>query len=220
MVKRRDLRAGLLSPRLLTVSLALALAPAPGQGQSAPPGLPPGVYPAEHDYKLALAGPYTLDPDHAAVIARVSHLGYSYSIFRFDRLSATLKWDPDNPTGAALSARVETASITSNVKGFSEQLAGDDFLKARAFPEATFVSIAFRQTGPHAGKVDGTLSLLGKTKPVTFDVELVGAGKGLTGQPRIGVTARTSINPVDFGLMALLGPSIEIVADVEFVRTP
>lgn len=55
---------------------------------------------------------------------------------------------------------------------------------------------------------------------MSFDVELVGAGKGLTGQPRIGATARTRITPVEFGLMPLLGPSIEIVADVEFVRTP
>lgn len=220
MGKRRDIRASLLSPRLLAVALALAFAPAVGLSQSAPSGLPPGVYAAEQDYKLALAGTYALDPDHAAVIARVSHLGYSYSIFRFDRLSATLKWDPANPNGSALSAKVETASITSNVKGFGEQLAGDDFLKARTFPEATFVSTAFRQTGPRAGKVDGTLGLLGKTKPVTFDVELVGAGKGLTGQPRIGATVRTSINPVDFGLPPLLGPAIEIVIDAEFTRTP
>lgn len=220
MGKRRDIRASLLSPRLLAVALALAFAPAVGLGQSAPSGLPPGVYAAEQDYRLALAGTYALDPDHAAVIARVSHLGYSYSIFRFDRLSATLEWDPVNPNGSALSAKVETASITSNVKGFGEQLAGDDFLKARTFPEATFVSTAFRQTGPRTGKVDGTLGLLGKTKPVTFDVELVGAGKGLTGQPRIGATARASIDPVDFGLPPLLGPAIEIVIDAEFTRTP
>ena len=220
MGKRRDIRASPLSPRLLAVALALAFAPAVGLGQSAPSGLPPGVYAAEQDYRLALAGTYALDPDHAAVIARVSHLGYSYSIFRFDRLSATLEWDPANPDGSALSAKVETASITSNVKGFGEQLAGDDFLKARTFPEATFVSTAFRQTGPRTGKVDGTLGLLGKTKPVTFDVELVGAGKGLTGQPRIGATARASIDPVDFGLPPLLGPAIEIVIDAEFTRTP
>jgi polyisoprenoid-binding protein YceI len=220
MSKRRAVRASLLSSRLLAASLALAVAPAIAHGQAASSGLPPGVYPAEQDYKLALAGTYGLDPYHAAVIARVSHLGYSYSIFRFDRLSATLTWDPANPNASSLSAKVETASITSNVEGFGEHLAGDDFLKSAAFPEATFVSTAFRQSGPRSGKVDGTLTLLGKTKPVTFDVELVGAGKGLTGQPRIGATARTSINPVDFGLMPLLGPAIELVIDVEFERKP
>ena len=206
----------------LLLLLLLAAGPTAGLAQSnPPPGLPPGVYMGEPDYKQATAGTYTLDPDHAAVIARVSHIGYSYSIFRFDRLSASLtNWDPANTAGAALSAKVETASITSSVKGFGEQLAGDEFLKSKAFPEATFTSTAFRQTGARSGKVDGQLSLMGKTRPVTFDVELVGAGKGFAGQPRIGMTARTRINPVDFGLPPLLGDAIEIVVDAEFQRNP
>jgi polyisoprenoid-binding protein YceI len=208
-------------PRVpLLLLLLLAAVPSAGLAQSAPPGLPPGVYMGEPDYKQATAGTYTLDPDHAAVIARVSHIGYSYSIFRFDRLSATLAWDPANAGGDSLSAKVETASITSSVKGFGEQLAGDEFLKSKAFPEATFTSTAFRQTSPRSGKVDGQLSLMGKTRPVTFDVELVGAGKGFAGQPRIGMTARTRINPVDFGLPPLLGDAIEIVVDAEFQRNP
>ena len=106
------------------------------------------------------------------------------------------------------------------MKGFGDQLAGDEFLKSKAFPEATFVSTAFRQTSARSGKVDGQLSLMGKTRPVTFDVELVGAGKGFAGQPRIGMTARTRINPVDFGLPPLLGDAIEIVVDAEFQRNP
>jgi polyisoprenoid-binding protein YceI len=201
--------------------LLLATVPSAGLAQSPPPpDLPPGVYMGEPDLKQATAGTYTLDPDHAAVIARVSHIGYSYSIFRFDRLGATLVWDPASTAGCSLSAKVETASITSNVKGFGEQLAGDEFLKSKTFPEATFTSTAFRQTDPRSGKVDGTLSLMGKTRPVTFDVELVGAGKGFAGQPRMGMTARTRINPVDFGLPPLLGDAIEIVVDAEFQRNP
>jgi polyisoprenoid-binding protein YceI len=200
--------------------LAIGAGSTTALAQSAPADLPPGVYMGEADYKQATAGTYTLDPDHASVIARVSHLRYSYSIFRFDRLSATLTWDPANVANCSLTAKVETASINSNVKGFAEQLVGDDFLKARSFPEATFVSTSFRQTSLGRGKIDGQFTLMGKTRPVTFDVELVGAGKGFAGQPRIGITARTSINPVDFGLPALLGDAIEIVVDSEFQRNP
>lgn len=207
--------------RVPLLLLALAAGSAAVWAQSGQPAdLPPGVYMGEDDFKQATAGTYALDPDHAAVIARVSHLRYSYSIFRFDRLGATLTWDPANTAGGALSAKVETASIASNVKGFGEQLAGDDFLKSRSFPEATFVSTSFRQTDWRHGKVDGQFSLMGKTRPVTFDVELVGAGKGFAGQPRIGMTARTTINPVDFGLPPLLGDAIEIVVDAEFQRNP
>ena len=191
------------------------------QAQSAQPnGLPPGVYMGEADYKQAPAGTYALDPDHASVIARVSHLRYSWSIFRFDKVSGTLKWDPVNTANSSITAKVETASITSNVKGFAQDLAGNKFLNSAAWPEATFVSTAFRQMSTRRGKVDGQFTLMGKTKPVTFDVELVGAGKGFADRPRIGANAKGSINPVDFGLPPLFGDAIEIVLDVEFQREP
>jgi polyisoprenoid-binding protein YceI len=199
-------------------TLLLVLAASPAWAQSQQPSLPPGVFMGEADHKQAPAGAYALDPNHSAVIARVSHLRYSYSVFRFERTSGTLTWDPANAAACSLTAKVETASITSNVKGFAEHLAGDEFLKARAFPEATFVSSAFRQISTRRGRVDGQFTLMGKTKPVSFEVELVGAGKGYMDQPRLGVTARTSINPVDFGLPALLGDAIEIVIDTEFQR--
>jgi polyisoprenoid-binding protein YceI len=205
---------------VLSVALSLTLVVAAQAQGAQPPGLPPGVYVGEADYKQAPAGTYTLDPDHAAVIARVSHLRYSWSIFRFDRLSGALTWDPVNTANSSLNAKVETASITSNVKGFGQQLGGDDFLKVAKFPEATFVSTAFRQMSSRRGKVDGQFTLMGKTRPVTFDVELVGAGKGFAGQPRIGANARASINPVDFGLPPLFGDAIEIVVDAEFQRNP
>ncbi len=203
---------------VLSVALAgTALAQATQQGTQAN-GLPPGVYMGEADYKQAPAGTYTIDPDHASVIARVSHLRYSWSIFRFDRVSGTLKWDPANPANASLTAKVETASITSNVKGFGQELGGDNYLNAAKFPEATFVSSAFRQMSTRRGKVDGQFTLMGKTRPMTFDVELVGAGKGFAEHPRIGVSARGSINPADFGFPPFFGDAIEIVVDVEFQR--
>jgi polyisoprenoid-binding protein YceI len=210
----------MLTPRVTLVLLMLAACAASADAQTTPSVLPPGVYVAERDYRQASAGTYALDADHTAVIARVSHLGYSYSVLRFDRAAATLHWDPANPAACALSATVDTASISSPVKGFGEQLAGDDFLKARTFPQATFKSTGFRQTGPQAAKIDGELALMGKTAPVTFDVVLIGAGKGFAGQPRIGATARTGVKPVDFGLPPLLGETIEIVIDSEFERKP
>ena len=206
--------------RALVLSFALSSSVvAAAQAQSSQPnGLPSGVYMGEADYKQAPAGSYALDPDHASVIARVSHLRYSWSIFRFDKVSGTLKWDPANTANSSITAKVETASITSNVKGFAQDLASNKFLNSAAFPEATFVSSAFRQMSTRRGKVDGQLTLMGKTRPVTFDVELVGAGKGFADRPRIGVSARGNINPVDFGLPALLGDAIEIVIDVEFQK--
>ena len=185
-----------------------------------PPGMPPGVFCGERNLAHATAGTYAVDPDHSAVLVRVSHVGYSYSVFRFDRLSGTLVWNPDAIAQSTLSAQVVTESITSNVKGFASQLAGDQFLNAPRFPEVTFVSTAFRQTDATSGKVDGNLTLMGKTAPVTFDVALVGAGKGFGGQPRLGIHATSWIKPQDFGMPAMFSEPMEIVIDAEFARNP
>ncbi len=192
-----------------------------GQAQGVcPPGMPPGLFCGERSIAHATAGTYALDPDHSAVLARVSHVGYSYSVFRFDRLSGTLVWNPDAVAKSTLSAQVVTESITSNVKGFASDLASEKFLNAPRFPEVTFVSTAFRQTDATSGKVDGNLTLMGKTAPVTFDVKLVGSGKGFGGQPRMGVHASAWIKPQDFGMPAIFSEAIEIVIDAEFVRNP
>lgn len=205
--------------RVLAVALAMSSSAVFAQTPpAAPMALPPGVFAAERDIALATAGPYALDESHTAVIARVSHLGYSHSIFRFDRAKGTLTWDPSAIAKSKIEASVETASITTNVKGFAEELVGDKFLNAKAFPQATFVSTAFKAADKMRGKVEGQFTLMGKTKPVTFDVSLVGAGKGFGGKPRIGVTAVATINPQDYGLPPFFTDPIQIVIDTEFEK--
>ncbi len=204
------------------VVLALMLSPAADRsaGAQSSPDLPPGVFIAGKNLNDATAGSYRLDLEHTGVLARVSHLRYSYSIFRFDIVEGVLTWDPAAPEKSSLSITVKTASITSNVKGFAETLAGDQFLKSGSFPDATFVSSSFKQTGESKGKVEGQFTLMGKTRPVTFDVDLVGAGKGFGGNPRLGVHARTWIVPTDYGFPPIFADPIEIVVDTEFARTP
>lgn len=174
----------------------------------------------QHDYKLATAGTYTLDPNHVGLIARVSHLGFSISIFRFGKVAATLDWNPADVAKSKLSATVQTASIESNVPGFAEQLQGDEYLKSAKYPTATFVSTAFRKTDAQHGKVDGKFTLMGKTVPLTFDVTLVGAGPGFAGSPKmghvIGIHAESSINPQDFGMSPFFKTPIQLVIDTEF----
>lgn len=201
-----------------TFAVVLAMTAATPVFAQAPASLPPGVFAAERDIALATAGAYSLDEAHTAVIARVSHLGYSQSVFRFDRVKGSLTWNPTAIEKSQLSATVDTASIATNVKGFAEELAGDGFLKAKAFPQATFVSTAFRPTDKTRGKVEGQFKLMGKTRPVTFDVELGGAGKGFGGKPRIGVRAVATINPQDYGMMPFFTDPIQIQIDTEFEK--
>ena len=207
----------IISTAALVVCIVLGIAVAGAAAQSE---LPPGVYAGGPNLAEARAGAYTIDPDHMAVLARVQHIGYSWSVFRFDKAGGKLTWDPAAPEKSTLSVAVQTGSISTPVKDFAAHLAGDDFLNSAKFPEATFVSTAFHRTDATHGKVDGRFTLMGTTKPVTFDVELIGAGKGWEDRPRLGVHAVARIVPQDYGFPALFGNTIEIVVDTEFERAP
>ena len=185
--------------------------------EACPPGLPPQVFCGTDDISAITAGTYKLDESHASVLARVSHIGYSRSIFRFDKVWGQLTWDPANLAKSKLSATVQTASITSNVSGFATELAGENFLNSKAFPEATFVSTSFRRKDATHGQVDGQFTLLGKSKPVTFDVAMAGAGKGF-GRPRLGVSVTGTIIPQDYGMPPFFVVPIDLVIDVEFEK--
>lgn len=182
-----------------------------------PPGVPPGVACGGKDMSAVTAGTYALDPAHTSVVARVSHLGYSHSIFRFGEAEGTLQWNPADPSRSSLRVTVKTNSIATPVKGFADELAGEKFLNSKRYPEATFASTRFRRTSLTHGRVDGRFTLMGRTRPVTFEVDLIGAGKGF-GKPRMGIQARGTIMPGDYGLPPVFNTPIELVIDAEFEK--
>lgn len=199
-----------------SANLALALALVAGSAtlaQAAPAPPPPPV----RDYKAAPAGTYVVDKNHASVVARVPHQGFSYSTFRFGEVTGTLTWDPAKPTASTLSVSVDPKSIATPVKGFADELAGDRFLKSTAFPAITFTSKSFTVTNATHGKVAGDLTLLGVTKPITFDVELVGVGTGFRG-PVMGITAHGQFLPGDYNLTLTTKDPVQLDLEVEFDR--
>jgi len=199
-----------LSTRLSTLAIGAAMAlglSSLAASQSMPV--------ASHDYHAALPGKYAIDVKHTGLVARIPHLGFSYSIFRFQAVDGTLSWDPANPGGDALNVTVDPKSIvTGPVDGFSDEI-NAKFLQVAKFPTATFVSTAFHPTSATHGTVEGDLTLMGVTKHITFNVDLVGAGKGFRG-PVIGVTARTELDPKTYGLPAFITGPIELIIDTEF----
>jgi polyisoprenoid-binding protein YceI len=206
-----------MTQRSLLAAAALALVVSQPTFAASP--LPPGVYAGQPDYRLAPAGAYAVDPAHTAVIAKVPHIGYSLSVFRFDKVAGKMTWDPGRSERSSLSVTVETASISTPVPGFATELSGAKYLNASAFPKATFVSSRFRRIDATHGRVDGQFSLMGHTHPLTFEVELIGAGKAFMGHPRIGAEATAVIRPQDYGLPPVFIDPIHLVIDAEFAKS-
>ncbi len=170
------------------------------------------------DINAAAAGAYTLDINHTAVVARVPHAGFSYEIFRFTPTAGELTWNPTTPSANRVRVTVSTTSIQTPVEGFAAELQGERFLNAARFPEATFVSTAFRQIDATHGQVDGDFTFKGVTKAITFDVTLIGAGQGMRGGHVIGFHAAATINNADYSFPGFIAGQTQIVIDAEFQK--
>lgn len=217
----------MIHPLTLTLLAALMLPTsilAETQATDAESIAPADVPRGQQDYHAAATGRYTLDPAHTAVLARVPHMNFSISVLRFDNVSATLDWNPDDPAASKLEAVVQIESISTPAAGFTDYLYSADYLNTAEFPEARFISTGFTAESETAGTVTGDLTIMGQTHPAVFDVTLIGAGRGYAGDENgnpfitdlIGMTAVTTIDPQAYGLNPFFTDPIEIQIDAEF----
>jgi polyisoprenoid-binding protein YceI len=168
------------------------------------------------------SGSYVLDPSHSKVTWSVSHLGFSTYVGRFDRVDATLGFDPAAPAASRLEVLVETGSVNSRVPVLDGALRGPGWLDTAAHPRATFRSTAVEVTAPSAGRVTGDLTLRGVMRPVALDVTFNGGADNLlTGRYTLGFSATTTIRRSEFGITNLVpavGDEVTLEIQGEFLR--
>ncbi len=114
---------------------------------------------------------YTIDPTHTFVTFEVNHFGTSTNRGRFDKKEGSIQFDRAGKTGR-VDITLQTASINTGVAPFEAHLKSKDFFNAAEFPTARFVSERLVFAGEKVSEVVGTLTLLGKTLPVTLKANL------------------------------------------------
>lgn len=168
---------------------------------------------------------YTIDTKgmHASINFKIKHLGYSWLLGRFNDFGGTFSFDEANPANSKVDVTIKTASLDSNHAERDTHLRGDKFLDAAKFPTATFKSTKVAK-GDEAGEfiVTGDLTLHGVTKPVSIEVESVGAGADPWGGFRRGFEGDTKLTLADYGIDTdKLGPAskeVELELFIEGVR--
>ena len=179
------------------------------------------------------AGTYRLDPYHASLVFTVSHLGFSDYTAGFDHFDATLALDPADPASARVTVEIDVASLDlpTPPEGFLDTMLSADWLDAGAHPNITFESTAVRPAGDGTAEVDGQLTLLGTTRPVTLLVRFNGgwASHPMDPAARIGFSATATFLRSAFGLAIGLPPpdssmgvgdDIRVAIEAEFIGPP
>ncbi|MEX2335202.1 MAG: YceI family protein [Pseudohongiella sp.] len=167
-------------------------------------------------------GQYTLDKEHATLLWKIDHLGFSRYIGRFNDFDATLDFDPENVENSSLEVIIDTATLDVNNEAFAEDLRGGDWFDVETFPQAVFRTTSFVEAVDEDTFIfEGDLTLLGTTGPVTMTVNFNGGGRNfLTRRYTLGFSATAEFQRSDFGLDNMVafgvGDDIQVEVHVEF----
>ena len=182
------------------------------------------------------AGSYKLDREHASLIFRVNHLGFSNYTARFKRFDAKLEFDPRNLAASKVTATIDPDSLETDYPypaklDFNAQLKGAEWLNVAAFPEMRFESRRIDVTGENTVRINGDLTLHGVTRPMVLEARFNGgyAGHPMDPHARIGFSAHGTLKRSQFGIAygipapgTTLGVSddVNIVIEAEFTGPP
>lgn len=173
------------------------------------------------DVSQLRGGQYTLDTDHAALLFKINHLGFSTFIGRFTAFDASLDFDPENIEASSVEVIVDMSSLDVNLPEFEEELLGPNWFDAAQFPQAIYRTTSFVGNNGNDYEFAGELTLHGVTAPLNIVVTFNGGGRNfLTRSYTLGFQASANFLRSDFGVDRFtnfgVGDEIELEIHVEF----
>jgi len=173
---------------------------------------------------FASAESYTIDPTHTYPHFKISHLGFSTMQGRFNKTSGTLTVDKAGKTGS-VDIIIDATSVDTGFKKRDDHLRSPDFLSAAEFPEITYKSNKVKINADNSAVVEGSLTIMGTSKPVTLDVSKMHCGIHPMDPKKqkyvCGFDATAKIKRADFGInygLPAIGDDMELSFEVEAIR--
>jgi polyisoprenoid-binding protein YceI len=145
-------------PALALAATAQAQAPL-GPDFTAPPM---AMMPAGGPVKGAS---YVIDPTHTFVNYEMGHYGTTTNRGRFSTTDGLVQID-DTGSNGKIDITMDMTSINTGVDLLNRHVQSKDFFNVAAFPTARFQADRIAFSGDKVTEVNGTLTLLGQTKPV------------------------------------------------------
>jgi polyisoprenoid-binding protein YceI len=168
-------------------------------------------------------GTWAIDPSHASFEFVARHLMAKVR-GRFPDVSGEAHI-AEAPEESTLGLEIDASIIDTR----DANLRSSDFFRVENHSMISFRSTAVRAgAGETEWKVDGDLTIRGVTRPVTVDVEFLGAAVDPWGNQRIGFSSVVpEVNPEDWGLTwnapletggFLLSKSVRLEIEAELIR--
>ena len=170
---------------------------------------------------------WILDTTHSEIQFKVKHLMISSVTGQFNKFEGTVETDGEDFTTSKIEFNADISSISTNNEQRDVHLKATDFFDAENHPQLQFKSKKLEKIADEAYKLDGTLTMRGISKNVTFHVQFGGKTQDPWGNTRVGFELTGKLNRKDFGINfsmvsetggILLGEEVKIFANVQFVK--
>lgn len=170
----------------------------------------------------AWADNYELDSAHTIPYFSINHLGFSTQMGRFDKAGGKMTLDVAKKTGS-VEVTIETDSVSSGFAKRDQHLKSPDFFNAAEFPTMTFKSTKVNFDGDKIASVEGNLTIMKTTKPVTLTVTSMKCGVHPMNKKDVcGFDATTKIKRSEFGMnygVPAIGDDVTLILAVEAVKS-
>ena len=169
---------------------------------------------------------WTVDSSHSAANFSVRHMMVTTVRGQLGPISGTVEYDGKDVRSVKADVKIDVNGITTQNVKRDGHLRSDDFFAVATHPAITFKSKRVEPGAAGTFKLIGDLTIRGTTKEVVLNVEgPTPPVKGMGGI-RVGATATTKINRLEYGLkwnsMVEAGPvvsdEVNITIDLELTR--
>ena len=174
---------------------------------------------------MAAKTTWVIDPGHSEVQFKVKHLAIANVSGTFKAFNGNAVSDGDSFDNAAIHFVLDTSSLDTNNSERDKHLKSELFLNAGKFPEIGFSGLLKKENSGYL--LEGYLTILQTKKPVSFEVEHTGIGKGRNNDTRAGFELSGKIYRKDFGLNfqllneagdLVVGNDIKLHCDIELIK--
>jgi len=159
---------------------------------------------------------YGVDKVHSTVLFKIQHAKTSNFYGRFDHIDGEWSFDPKSPESGSFAFDITTSKINTGDRKRDSHLKSADFFNSKQYPKTRFESTSITKGEGDKFQMDGNLTLLGETLPITTELEFL--GKGNFNGPIAAFEATFTISRSDFGMSGFeggLGDEVTIIVSVE-----
>ena len=156
---------------------------------------------------------YVIEPVHSQPVFEARHVGFSFQYGSFGKLAGKVTLDRVAKKGA-VDIAIDPASIRSFSPALDNVLRSERFFNVARYPTITFRSSNVVFDNDKVTRVDGELTMLGVTKPVSLTlVNFVCGESPFNRRPMCGADATARIKRSEWGMtdgLAIGSPADEV----------